>query len=98
MEFYGKIISISAVEEVGAKNTPKQTFVLEEDTTREFKGSIAIDLLGDKVALLEGSKVGHFVTAHLNTRTAEHNGRIYNNISAWKITKKDDGQGAEKTF
>jgi hypothetical protein len=98
MEFYGKIISISEVEEVGAKNTPKQTFVLEEDTTKEFKGSIAIDLLGEKVALLEGSKVGHFVTARLNVRTTEYQGKVYNNITAWRIDKKDDEKTSEKPF
>jgi hypothetical protein len=92
MEFYGKILSISPIENVGQQQKPKLTFVLEEDTAREFKGSIAIDLFGDRVELLKDSKVGHYVTAHLNFKTNEHNGKIYNSINAWKIDKKVESE------
>lgn len=48
MQYSGKVTYIGAVEEIGENKTPKITFVLTEVTDREYPGSIAVDVWGDK--------------------------------------------------
>lgn len=85
MTYEGKIIFIGAVETVGKNAIQKRSFVLEEKTDREYKGSILIDLVKDKVTLLDGYNVGDTVKVSLNSRASEYNWRWYNSLTAWKI-------------
>ena len=74
-------------ETVGQNNLRKLTFVLEEDTDREYKWSIAVDIFGDKIDMLAWFKQGDKVKASLNFRAREYNGRRFNGVSARKIEK-----------
>lgn len=87
MQYEGKIIYIGDVETVGQNGLQKRTFVLEEITDREFKGSIAVDLIKDKTALIDNYNVGDVVKVSLNSRAnlAQTSGRYYNSITAWRI-------------
>ncbi|HRU50174.1 MAG TPA: DUF3127 domain-containing protein [Candidatus Absconditabacterales bacterium] len=85
MEFEGIITMMGIEEEVGANKLRKITFVLEEESDREYKSSIAIDAYGEKVDLVKNFKQGDKVKVGLNFRAREYNGRWYNGISAWKI-------------
>lgn len=93
MQYEGIVKAICQKEVIG-NDLEKQTLVLEENTDREFKGSLAVDFFRDKIALLEGVKVGDVVTVQLNSRCNESKtqpGRYFNSITCWKLTA---GQGA----
>ncbi len=85
---YQGIVKFIWQKESIAEGVEKQTMVLEENTDREFKGSLAVDFFRDKIQLLDGVKVGDMVTAHLNTRCNESKnqpGRYFNSITCWRI-------------
>ncbi|MDR0369130.1 MAG: DUF3127 domain-containing protein [Candidatus Peribacteria bacterium] len=85
MTIEGKIIFISEETTVGQKQLPKISFVIEEHSDREFKNSIMVDLLGDKVDMIKAFKEGDNVKVFLNYRAREYDGRWFNSIGAWKI-------------
>ena len=85
MTIEGTIIFISEETIVGQKQLPKVSFVIEEDSDREFKNSLMIDLLGEKTELIKQYKVGDHVKVSLNYRAREYDGRRFNSIGAWKI-------------
>jgi hypothetical protein len=85
MTFDGIITFIGEEVEVGQNNVPKITFVLEENVDKEFKSSIAVDILGDKTSLIKEHKVGDAIKVSLNFKANEYEGRRYNRISAWRI-------------
>ena len=85
MTIEGTIIFISDETEVGQKKLPKVSFVIEEDSDREFKNSLMIDLLGEKIDLIKQYKVWDHVKVSLNYRAKEYDGRRFNSIGAWKI-------------
>lgn len=91
MQYSGKVTYIGPVEEIGENKTPKITFVLTEITDREYPGSLAVDIWGDKTGLIDGVAEGDEITAFLNSRSREYNGRYYNSISAWRIEKGNGG-------
>lgn len=100
MEFYGKVLSISPIEKIGEKQLDKLSVVLEEVTDKEYKASVAVDLFGEKVNLINGVKAGDNITAHLNLRANESKkepGKYFNSISAWRIDKQVAETG-EKPF
>ncbi len=87
MEFEGIITMMWIEETVWANNLRKINFVLEEETDREFKSSIAVDVFGDKVDMIKEFKQWDKVKVGLNFRAREYNGRWFNGISAWKIDR-----------
>lgn len=87
MQYEGKIVNIGDIETVGQNGLQKRTFVLEENSDKEYKGGIAVDLIKDKVDMINSFKVGDLVRVSLNFRTnySENSKRYYNSITAWKI-------------
>ncbi|MDR2189822.1 MAG: DUF3127 domain-containing protein [Candidatus Peribacteria bacterium] len=85
MTIEGKILFISEETKVGQKELPKISFVIEENSDREFKNSLMIDLLGDKTELIKSFKEGDSIKVFLNYRAREYDGRWFNSIGAWKI-------------
>ena len=85
MTIEGKIIFISGETTVGQKQLPKVSFVIEENSDREFKNSLMIDLLGEKIDMIKAFKEGDAVRVFLNYRAREYDGRWFNSIGAWKI-------------
>lgn len=85
MVIEGKILFISEEAIVGQKQLPKISFVIEENSDREFKNSLMVDLLGEKTDLIKSFKVGDGVRVSLNYRAREYDGRRFNSIGAWKI-------------
>ena len=67
----------------------------EKVSDKEYKWSIAIDLIKDKVSYIEKFKIGDVVKAKLNFKTnySENSQRYYNSVNAWGIegVKVDDG-------
>lgn len=87
MQFEWKITYIGEVETVGNNWLQKRTFVLEEVSDKEWKQSLAIDLIKDRVWALDKFNIGDVVVAYLNLKTnySDKSGRYYNSVSAWKV-------------
>lgn len=86
----GKITFISALAEIEINGEPRQkkTFVIEELSDREFKNSLAIDLRGDKIGLLDSFGENDTVKVSLTYRAKQSNketDRRFNSIGARKI-------------
>lgn len=90
MTFEWKITFISEETLVWQKQLPKISFVVEEDTEKEYKSAILVDLLGEKTEMIKQYNIGDHVKVFLNFRVSEFWGKRYNNIGAWKI----EGDGA----
>lgn len=89
MQYEGIVKAICQKEVIG-NDLEKQTLVLEENTDREFKGSLAVDFFRDKIGLLEGVKEGDLILVNLNSRANESKtqaGRYFNAITCWKLEK-----------
>jgi len=89
MEFEGIITMMWNEETVWKNDLRKLTFVLEEDTDKEYKWSIAVDVLADKVDMMKDYKKWDKVKVWLNFRAREYNGRRFNSISARRIDKTE---------
>ena len=89
MNFEWIITMIGNEETVWQNNLRKITFVIEEESDREFKWSIAVDIFGDRVDMMKDFKVWDKVNAALNSRAREYNGRWFNGVSAWRLDKTD---------
>lgn len=87
MQFTGIIKFVSDEVLVGQKQLPKISFIIEEAGDMEdFKrNSLVIDAVGDKADLIRNVDVGSHVTAHINFKTSEYNGKHYNRVSLWKL-------------
>ncbi len=87
MTYEWKIIYIWDVETVGSNWLKKRTVVLEELNDREFKGSLAFDLMKDKTSYIDKYSIGDVVTVHLNLKAnfSDKSGRYYQSISGWRI-------------
>ncbi|HMT27025.1 MAG TPA: DUF3127 domain-containing protein [Candidatus Absconditabacterales bacterium] len=97
MTFDGIITYIGPKETVGQNALPKQSFVLQENSDKEYKSTIMIDLLKEKIELLQGYSVGDSVKVSLNFRANEYNGRRYNSITARKIEGQTSGGSSKKS-
>lgn len=85
MNFEGTITYISEEQAVGQNNIPKITFVLEENTDREIKGSVVVDILWEKIELIKSHKIWDIIKVSLNFKASEYNGKRYNRVSCRKI-------------
>lgn len=94
MQFTGKLAKITPEILVGEKQTPKITFVVEEVGEMEDykRNSMAIDILGEKTAMIKEYKEGDVVKVSINFKHSEYNDRLYNRINARRIEPAD---GAE---
>lgn len=87
---YTGFVKFIAPKETFGEGIEKQTIVLEENTDREFKGSIAVDFFRDKINLLSDVSEGDLITVHLNSRANESKnqpGRYFNSITCRRVEK-----------
>jgi hypothetical protein len=97
MTFEWIITFIGEVETVGQNQIQKRTFVLEEKTDKDYKASLAIDLLKDKVSLIDGYNIWDFVKVSINPRSNMYNGRYYNSLAARKIEGNKSGSSSSSS-
>jgi len=88
MELKGKIIKIYETMKVGEKGFKKRPFVIS--TFEEYPQEIILEVIGDKVAMLDRYKEGDKIEASINIRGREWinpQGEVkyFNTIQAWRI-------------
>ena len=62
------------------------TYVIQYENGDRPK-RVVFDVLGDKIDQF-GIRMNEVLTVHLNIDAKEYNGRMYNNIDAWKVERE----------
>ena len=66
--------------------------VLVVNTGGDYPQTIPVEFVKDKTSVLDGLSEGDAITAYVNLRGNEYNGKYYANIQGWKL---DKGSGKE---
>jgi hypothetical protein len=70
--------------------------VLVINTGGKYPQTIPVEFTKDKTDLLTGLRKGQDVTAHVNLRGNEYNGKYYANIQGWKLDKGEAQSGEDR--
>ena len=85
LKIKGKIISIGDREQKTDKFTVRQ-FIIQ--TGGQYPQPVQLQITNDRCDVLDAFKVGQEVTVHFDIRGNEWNGKIINNLNAWKVEAK----------
>ena len=93
MNIQGKLVEIFATQEVSEK-FKKREFVVEYAENEKYPEYIKLEVVNDKVSILDNYKVGDSVDVAFNLRGrswADKSGKVsyFNTLVAWKISKAD---------
>lgn len=94
MNIKGQITVVKDIEPITTKDKRiilKRTAVVETDGGK-YAQSLAFDVMGEDVNN-QWLAVGQKVEVDYNCHVAEFNGKLYNNIRAWRIIECKDGKG-----
>lgn len=96
MDITGKIIAVLPTKSgTSARGTQwsSQTAVIE--THEQYPKRVAFDVLGDKITEFN-LQVGEEVTVSFDINAREYNGKWWNSVNAWNVTRVDSQQGAQQ--
>ena len=82
MELKGTIVKIGDIEHISDKFSKREIVI---QTSGEYPQKISCQVSNAKNNLFDNYSVGEEVTAHINIRGREQNGKYYNTIEIWKI-------------
>jgi single-stranded DNA-binding protein len=93
MQLQGKLVEIFATQEVSEKFS-KREFVVEYAENPSYPEYIKLEVVNDKVSILDNYKVGDSVDVAFNLRGrswTDKTGKVsyFNTLVAWKISKAD---------
>jgi hypothetical protein len=92
IDIKGKVDKILDVQEF-ASGFKKQVIVIEVDG--KFPQKVAVEFGKEKIDLLSSVAVGNEVSASVNIRGSEYNGRYFVSLSGWKIDILSAGTSTE---
>ena len=92
IEIKGKVDKILDVQEFSS-GFKKQVIVIEVDG--KFPQKIAVEFGKEKIDLLSSVAVGNEVSASVNIRGSEYNGRYFVSLAGWKIDILSAGTSTE---
>lgn len=96
MDITGKIIAVLPTRSgTSARGTQwsSQTAVIE--THEQYPKRVAFDVLGDKITEFN-LQVGEEVTVSFDINAREFNGKWFNSVNAWHVTRVDAQQGSQQ--
>ena len=93
IEIKGKVDKILDVQEF-ASGFKKQVIVIEVDG--KFPQKVAVEFGKEKIDLLSSVAVGNEVSASVNIRGSEYNGRYFVSLAGWKIDILSAGTSSEE--
>jgi len=82
------VLKVIFVKEQINDNLTKQEIVVTVDENTQYPQDIVCQFLNQKTELLSGFKMGDRVSAKVDLRGREHNGKYYNQFNGWSIQKK----------
>jgi hypothetical protein len=78
-----------------ASGFAKREFVVEVPDGK-YPQMLKFECVKDKIAMLDGVKIGDPVKVAFDIRGSEYKERFYVNLNAWKITKGEGGDGESR--
>ena len=93
IEIKGKVDKILDVQEFSS-GFKKQVIVIEVDG--KFPQKVAVEFGKEKIDLLSSVAVGNEVSASVNIRGSEYNGRYFVSLAGWKIDILSAGTSSEE--
>ena len=78
-----------------ASGFTKREIVIETHDDK-YPQLVSLSLLKDQTSLTNGMQTEDLVTAFFNIRGREYNGRYFNDLVAWKLTKDYDQSQADQ--
>lgn len=78
-----------------ASGFAKREFVVEVPDGK-YPQMLKFECVKDKIAMLDGMKIGDPVKVAFDIRGSEYKERFYVNLNAWKITKGEGGDGESR--
>jgi hypothetical protein len=80
----GTVETVLPLETFNSGFTKRVLVVLTDD---KYPQTIPVEFIKDKAEVLTGLVKGQEVTAYVNLRGSEYNGKYYANIQGWKLDK-----------
>ena len=99
----GKVKLVQEPQTFGSGFTKREVVIVVEDGN--YPQEINIEFVQDNVEKLDGIEAGDEVSIGFNIRGREYNGRYFNNLVGWKLSKlggsagnPDDGESERPEF
>lgn len=86
MQVIGTIVKKHGKETKGQNNFTFERVWLRIDETSQYPQTIELQAAGQKANLFDNYPEGATVTVDVNLRGNEYNGKIYNQIQAWRVS------------
>src|SRR5690242_801791 len=90
----GEIQEIFDTEEIGENRLRKREFVIK--TGGKYPQVLKFQCVKDKCDLLDQFQRGDLADVGFDLRGREHNGKYYNSLECWKLTRTKDETRAER--
>ena len=92
LEIKGRVLEVLEEQSGTGRNGPwrKQDFILE--TEGEYPNPVCVTQWGDNIEKFD-VKPGETLTAHIDLRSREYNGRWYTDVKVWKVEKDVVAEG-----
>ena len=90
-----KLPPVSGTSKAG-KEWEKCEFIIE--TQDQFPKKVCFTLFGDKVSLINDTKIGQSINVAFNLESREFNGKYYHNINCWRIDQLTEPSTPEFTY
>ena len=82
MELKGIIVKIGDIEHISDKFSKREIVI---ETAGDYPQKISCQVSNKTIGLFDGKAEGQEVTASINIKGREHNGKYYNTIEIWKV-------------
>ncbi|MEN8254059.1 MAG: DUF3127 domain-containing protein [Verrucomicrobiota bacterium] len=79
----GKVKLVQDAKTISDKFTVREFVVTVDDG--KYPQDICLQVVNDKVSMLDSLQEGQEVTVSFDIRGREYNGRYFNNLQAWKV-------------
>ena len=92
LKIEGRVIQMLEEQSGEGRNGPwrKRDFILE--TEGEYPSKVCITQWGDDIEKF-GLQEGERITAHIDIKSREYQGRWYTDVKAWRVQKENPDQG-----
>ena len=93
-ELKGKVKLLQETQTFGSGFQKREIVVRVEEG--KYPQDINLEFVQEKIALLDSVEAGDEVSVMFDIRGREYNGRYFNNLQGWKITKEQAGSLVKK--
>ena len=101
MNIKGKLVEIFDTVQI-TETFKKREFIIQDNKNPEYPEFVKVELIQDKVSLLDDLKVGDKINVLINIKgrkweDKEGNIKYFNSIQGWKIETENEGINQEKS-